>query len=90
MYGKFVAEKHSEAFKVVSQGHEQFFLQKLLVQPTRFRPESEGAIGGGAGGGKAYLHTHSAMLLKVIQTNLALADAISGNDSSKKNSKVKI
>jgi hypothetical protein len=46
------------------------------VPPTRFRPESEGAIGGKGGQGSAYLHTHSTMLLKVIQTNSNLSRSI--------------
>lgn len=55
-----------------------FFLNKVLVPPNRFRPESEGAIGGGSGGGsgKAYLHAHSAMLLKILSANLAMKDAV--------------
>lgn len=43
-----------------------FFLNQIVVPPTRFRPESEGALGGSSGSGKAYLHTHSAMLLKIL------------------------
>jgi len=54
-----------------------FFLNQIVVPPTRFRPESEGALGGGGGGsGKAYLHTHSAMLLKIMQANEAMKDAL--------------
>jgi hypothetical protein len=48
-----------------------------LVPPTRFRPESEGAMGGaGKGSGKAFLHTHSAMLLKIVTCNEAMKDAL--------------
>ena len=46
-----------------------------MVPPTRSRPESEGVLGGG-GSGKAYLHTHSAMLLKIMQSNEAMKDAL--------------
>lgn len=48
------------------------------MPPTRFRPESEGGHGGGGGGGqgKAYLHTHSAMLLKIMTCNEAMKDAL--------------
>ena len=54
-----------------------FFLHKIVVPPTRFRPESEGGHGGGGGGGgKAYLHTHSAMLLKIMTCNEAMKDAL--------------
>lgn len=31
---------------------------------------------GGGGGGKAYLHTHSAMLLKILSGNEAMRDAL--------------
>ena len=47
------------------------------MPPSRFRPESEGGLGGGSSGGdRAYLHTHSAMLTKVIQRNIALSEAL--------------
>lgn len=48
------------------------------MPPTRFRPESEGSLGGGGSsqGDRAYLHTHSAMLTKVIQKNIALSEAL--------------
>ena len=46
------------------------------MPPTRFRPESEGAMGGSAGSGKAYLHAHSSMLLKIMTANNAMKDAI--------------
>lgn len=60
-----------------SQGFTQFFIEKVIVPPSRFRPESEGGHGGGGGGqDRAYLHTHSAMLMKVIQKNIALSDAL--------------
>lgn len=50
----------------------------MVVPPIRFRPESEGGMGGGGGGGsgKAYLHTHSAMLLKIMKCNEAMKDAL--------------
>lgn len=55
-----------------------FFLNKVLVPPNRFRPESEGALGGASGGGsgKAYLHAHSGMLLKILNANIAMKDAL--------------
>lgn len=55
-----------------------FFLKKLLVPPNRFRPESQGAFGGAGGGqgDKAFLHAHSAMIQKILVSNLALKDAI--------------
>jgi hypothetical protein len=47
------------------------------VPPTRFRPESEGGMGGqSSGGDRAYLHNHTAMLTKVIQRNIALSEAL--------------
>lgn len=33
-------------------------------------------MGGSGGSGKAYLHAHSAMLLKIMSANLAMKDAI--------------
>jgi hypothetical protein len=67
------------------------------VPPTRFRPESEGGHGGGGGSGKAYLHTHSAMLLKIMQANEAMKDALldqnralQGKESSVKQGKLGI
>ena len=46
------------------------------MPPSRFRPESEGGLGGGGQGDRAYLHTHSAMLMKIIQRNIALSEAL--------------
>ena len=64
IYGKFDPKK---PFNTDTMGYKQFFQTKVLVPPSRFRPESEGGLGGGSSGGdKAYLHTHSAMLTKVI------------------------
>ena len=57
-------------------GYKQFFQTKVLVPPSRFRPESEGGLGGASGSDRAYLHTHSAMLTKVIQRNIALSEAL--------------
>jgi hypothetical protein len=53
-----------------------FFIKKIIVPPTRFRPESEGGLGGTGNSDKAYLHTHSAMLTKVLQANLQLSEAL--------------
>ena len=64
IYGKFDPKK---PFNTDTMGYKQFFRTKVLVPPSRFRPESEGGLGGGSSGGdRAYLHTHSAMLTKVI------------------------
>ena len=51
-------------------------MRTVIVPPTRFRPESEGNMGQASDGDRAYLHTHSAMLTKVIQCNISLADAL--------------
>ena len=59
-----------------------FFLNQIVVPPTRFRPESEGGHGGGGGSGKAYLHAHSAMLLKIMQANEAMKDALLDQNKS--------
>lgn len=79
MYGKFepIYDRRGP-YEVQSLGQQVFFLKKIVVPPTRFRPESEGGHGGGAGGGsgKAYLHTHSAMLLKIMTANEAMKDAL--------------
>lgn len=54
-----------------------FFLNKIIVPPNRFRPEREGAIGGeSSGSGKAYLHAHSALLLKIMNANITMKDAL--------------
>ena len=59
-----------------SMGFEQFFMKTVIVPPTRFRPESEGNMGTPSDGDRAYLHTHSAMLTKVIQCNISLSEAL--------------
>mmetsp|Transcript_5010 Transcript_5010/g.7511 ORF Transcript_5010/g.7511 Transcript_5010/m.7511 type:complete len:80 (+) Transcript_5010:1195-1434(+) len=77
MYGKIDASEDEKTFEVSSLGYKMFFLNYVVVHPTRFRPESEGSMGGrGGGGDKAYLHTHSAMLLKILQSNIAMKDAL--------------
>jgi DNA-directed RNA polymerase I subunit RPA1 len=54
-----------------------FFMNKLIVPPNRFRPESEGGFGGGGGSDeKSFLHPHSAMIMKVLKINIAIKDAI--------------
>jgi hypothetical protein len=74
MYGRF--GKNSEN-QIETQGIKQFFATKVIVPPSRFRPESEGGMNGQSGSGdRAYLHTHSAMLTKVIQRNIALSEAL--------------
>ena len=75
MYGKFEPTAAGQPFETQSLGSQMFFLDQVLVPPTRFRPESEGALGGG-GGGKAYLHTHSAMLRKILTGNEAMREAL--------------
>ena len=77
MYGKYEPISEGERLEVKSLGVEMFFLNKVLVPPNRFRPESEGAIGGGGGGGGssgAYLHAHSGMLLKILTANQTLIE----------------
>lgn len=77
VYGKFEPEEDGKPFEVTSLGEQLFFIDQALVPPTRFRPESEGAHGGAGGGqGRAYLHTHSAMLLKIMTCNEAMKDAL--------------
>ena len=51
-----------------------FFMNNLLVSPNRFRPESSG--GSQSGDDRDYLHAHSAMLTKIINTNLAFRRTI--------------
>jgi len=76
MYGKFEAVEGTGRMETQSLGSQIFFLNQIVVPPTRFRPESEGGLGGGGGSGKAYLHTHSAMLLKIMQANEGMKDAL--------------
>lgn len=78
VYGKFAPsdDGYKGQFETTSLGSKLFFVKRVLVPPTRFRPESEGAMGGSGGSGKAYLHAHSAMLLKIMSANLAMKDAI--------------
>jgi hypothetical protein len=51
-------------------------MSTVIVPPTRFRPESEGNSGQASDGDRAYLHTHSAMLTKVIQANISLSESL--------------
>lgn len=77
MYGRYYPAVDGEAFKTDSLGPKMFFMNKLIVPPNRFRPESQGGFGGGGGqGDKAFLHAHSAMLSRVLNLNLALKDAL--------------
>ena len=73
LYGRLDRSSENQA---VSMGYHQFFQDYVVVPPTRFRPESEGNMGQASDGDRAYLHTHSAMLTKVIQANIALSDAL--------------
>lgn len=76
IYGKFEPKVKGAEFETQSLGSQIFFIQKVIVPPTRFRPESEGSMGGGGASGKAYLHTHSAMLLKILTANEAMKEAL--------------
>ena len=77
VFGKFVPLAPGERFETQSLGAQVFFVDLVVVPPTRFRPESEGAHGGaGGGGGRSYLHTHSAMLLKILTCNDAMREAL--------------
>ena len=68
LYGRVDMKKEGHAD---SLGFSQFFIKSVVVPPTRFRPESQGNMGqSSADGDRAYLHTHSAMLTKVIQSNI--------------------
>ena len=74
MYGRFDPKC---PFNTNTSGFTQFFQRKVIVPPSRFRPESEGGLGGAkSSGDRAFLHTHSAMLTKVIQRNIALSEAL--------------
>jgi hypothetical protein len=75
IYGKYHPVADGEQYVSDTLGDKMFFIQKLIVPPNRFRPESQGGIGGGHGGGdKSFLHAHSAMLVKILNLNLALKD----------------
>jgi hypothetical protein len=56
MYGKHNIDAKNKEDSTVSNGYDLFFVQKVVVPPNRFRPESEGALGGAGGGGRSYLH----------------------------------
>jgi hypothetical protein len=73
MYGR--VDTKSVSFSD-SMGCGQFFMSTVIVPPTRFRPESEGNMGQTSDSDRAYLHTHSAMLTKVIQANISLSEAL--------------
>lgn len=68
-------------------GAKMFFLNKLLVPPNRFRPESQGAFGGAgaSSGDRSFLHAHSAMLTKILTANLLLKDALLNKENSNTN-----
>lgn len=78
MFGRFYPDVDGEPYVNDTLGPKMFFLTNLIVPPNRFRPESQGGMGGGAAasGDKAYLHAHSAMLTKILNQNLALKDAL--------------
>lgn len=77
VYGKFEPAGPNKPFETTSLGVQLFFVDQVVVPPVRFRPESEGGHGGAGGGsGKAYLHSHSAMLLKILNSNEAMKEAL--------------
>jgi hypothetical protein len=77
MFGRYYPVVEGEPFVSDSLGPKMFFINKLIVPPNRFRPESQGGFGGGGGNGdKAYLHAHSALLVKVLQLNMSVKDAL--------------
>ncbi len=82
MFGRYYPSIEGEPFVTDSLGSKMFFLNKLIVPPNRFRPESQGAFGGGGVGDKAFLHAHSAMLSKILNLNLGLVESI--NEQKKK------
>ncbi len=59
-----------------------FFIRKVFVPPNRFRPESQGSFGGSGSSSdpsaKQYLHAHSTMLTRILNSNIALKDALLG------------
>ena len=75
IYGRYHPVADGESYASDTLGEKMFFIHKLIVPPNRFRPESQGGLGGGHGGGdKSFLHAHSAMLVKILNLNLALKD----------------
>ena len=76
MYGRLDPSK-KDTNQIDTQGFSQFFIRRVIVPPIRFRPESEGGLGGTGQSDRAYLHTHSAMLTKVLQKNTLIAQALS-------------
>ena len=76
IFGKYYPTVEGEEFVNETLGPNMFFVNKLIVPPNRFRPESQGGFGaaGGAAGDKSYLHAHSAMLSKILKLNLELKD----------------
>jgi hypothetical protein len=75
MYGRYYPVAEGEPLVSDSLGAKMFFISKLIVPPNRFRPESQGGLGGSSHGDKSFLHAHSAMLVKILNLNLALKDA---------------
>ena len=77
IFGRYYPEIDGEPYVSDSLGPQMFFINKLLVPPNRFRPESQGGLGGGSSqGDKSFLHAHSAMLSKILVINLAMKDAL--------------
>ena len=84
IYGRYYPAIEGESYVSDSLGYKMFFMNKLMVPPNRFRPESQGGFGGGGGAeDKAFLHAHSAMLSKVLKLNIAVKDAILLQESHK-------
>lgn len=73
LYGRF--DSTNKVNHSYSAGVAMFFINKVIVPPTRFRPESQGN-GPQVGDNKAYLHTHSAMLTKILQANQHMSEAL--------------
>ncbi|KAL3534212.1 hypothetical protein ACH5RR_002673 [Cinchona calisaya] len=59
-------EQHNTMAKIA--GHSMFFLESILVPPIKFRPVAKG-------GDSVMEHPHTVLLGKVLQSNIALANA---------------
>ncbi|KZV36374.1 DNA-directed RNA polymerase I subunit rpa1-like [Dorcoceras hygrometricum] len=61
-------QQRSEQAKQI-QGHYMFFLETILVPPIKFRPPAKG-------GDSVMEHPHTLLLGKVLQSNIALGNAL--------------
>ncbi|XP_071717530.1 DNA-directed RNA polymerase I subunit 1 [Rutidosis leptorrhynchoides] len=68
-------EQFAGSFKKTS--YSMFFIEALLVPPTRFRPATEG-------GDSVMEHAQTVLLGKVVQSNIALGNAVINNLSGSK------